>query len=206
MLSYIIRFFHTICAILSHQACFAGRNDTMNLMFIYGPPGVGKLTVAQELSNLTGYKLFHNHLTVDLVHAVFDFKTKPFVELREKIWMMVFQKAKEESVQGLIFTFAPEDSVPSHFIPDVIKLIEDEQDRVHFVELTCNPEELRKRIVHPSRSKYAKGMSPDNVEKYYERDYLIPTLVHERKFTIDNTKLSPGETAIRIAKHYSLLQ
>ncbi len=177
----------------------------MNLIFMYGPPGVGKLTVAQELANLTGYKLFHNHLTVDLVYAVFDFKTKPFVELREKIWMMVFQKAKEERVKGLIFTFAPEESVPGHFIPDVIKLIEDDQDTVNFVELTCNPEELGKRIVNPLRSKYAKGMSSDNIEKYYQRDYLIPTSVHERKFTIDNTKLSPGETAIRIAKQYSLL-
>jgi hypothetical protein len=33
---------------------------------------------------------------VDLVYSVFDFGTKPFIELREKIWMMVFQKAKEE--------------------------------------------------------------------------------------------------------------
>jgi hypothetical protein len=70
--------------------------------------------------------------------------------------------------------------------------------------LICDPEELRKRIVNPARSKYAKGMSPDNVEKYYQRDSLIPALVHERKFTIDNTKLSPRETAKRIAKHYSL--
>lgn len=177
----------------------------MNLIFIYGPPGVGKLTVAQELAHLTGYKLFHNHLVVDLVYAVFDFKTNPFVELREKIWMMVFQKAKEERVQGLIFTFAPEESVPRHFIPDVINLIEDDQDTVHFVELTCDPEALRKRIVHPSRSKYAKGMSPDNIEQYYQRDYLIPSEVHARNFIIDNTKLSPDETAISIAQHYSLL-
>jgi replication-associated recombination protein RarA len=47
----------------------------MNLIFLYGPPGVGKLTVAQELAGMTGYKLFHNHLTVDLVYAVFDFGT-----------------------------------------------------------------------------------------------------------------------------------
>lgn len=176
----------------------------MNLIFIYGPPGVGKLTVAQELAKITRYKLFHNHLTVDLVYAVFDFGTKPFIELREKIWMMVFQKAKEEGVNGVIFTFAPEGSVPRYFIPDLIRLIEDDQNIIYFVELTCHPEELRKRIVNPSRSRYAKGMSSDNVEKYYQRDSLIPTAVHERKFTIDTTTLSPRETAILIAQHYSL--
>lgn len=177
----------------------------MNLIFLYGPPGVGKLSVAQELAHLTGYKLFHNHLVVDLVYAIFDFKTKPFVELREKIWMLVFQRAKEERVKGLIFTFAPEESVPSHFIPDVIKLIEDDQNTMYFVELTCDPEELKKRIVNPSRSKYAKGMSPDHIEKYYQRDHLLPAIVHERKLIIDNTKVSPRETALRIAEHYSLL-
>lgn len=177
----------------------------MNVIFLYGPPGAGKLTVAQELSNLTGYKLFHNHLVVDLVHAIFDFQTKPFVELREKMWMMVFQRAKEERVKGLIFTFAPEESVPAHFIPDIIKLIEDDQNTMYFVELTCDPQELRKRIVHPSRSKYAKGMSPDQVEKYYQRDHLLPAIVHERKLTIDNTNVSPHETALRIAEQYSLL-
>ncbi len=35
----------------------------MQLVFLYGPPGVGKLTVGNALSALTGYKLFHNHLT-----------------------------------------------------------------------------------------------------------------------------------------------
>jgi 2-phosphoglycerate kinase len=178
----------------------------MKLIFIYGPPGVGKLTVAQELAKMTGYKLFHNHLTVDLVYAVFDFGTRPFIELREKIWMMVFQRAKEEGVTGVIFTFAPEGSVPGYFIPDVIKLIEDDQNTIHFVELTCHPEELRKRIVNPSRSKFAKGMSSDNVEKYYQRNHLIPAAVHARKFTIDNTALSSQETAIRIATHYALIE
>lgn len=176
----------------------------MHVIFLYGAPGVGKLTVAQELAKITGYKLFHNHLTVDLVHAVFDFKTEPFIELREKIWMMVFGKAKEESIQGLIFTFAPEDSVPQNFIPDLIKLIEDGQNTIYFVELLCSPQELRKRIVNPSRSRYAKGMSSDNIEQYYQRDALIPTVVHERKFSIDTTNVSPGETALRIVQHYSL--
>ena len=50
----------------------------MNLVFIYGPPGVGKLTVAKELAGLTGYKLFHNHLSIDWVLPVFDFGSDPF--------------------------------------------------------------------------------------------------------------------------------
>ena len=39
----------------------------MKLIFIYGLPATGKLTVAVELAAMTGYKLFHNHLVVDLL-------------------------------------------------------------------------------------------------------------------------------------------
>ena len=65
----------------------------MKLIFIYGAAAVGKLTVARELARLTGFRLFHNHLTVDLVSAVFDFGTEPFVKLREQIWLKVFREA-----------------------------------------------------------------------------------------------------------------
>jgi hypothetical protein len=39
----------------------------MKLTFIYGLPATGKLTIAVELAAMTGYKLFHNHLVVDLL-------------------------------------------------------------------------------------------------------------------------------------------
>lgn len=44
----------------------------MQLIFIYGPPAVGKLSVANALAKLTGYRVFHNHLTIDLVRSIFD--------------------------------------------------------------------------------------------------------------------------------------
>jgi cytidylate kinase len=55
----------------------------MDLVSIHGPVAAGKLTVARELSHLTGFRLFHNHLTVDAVAAVFDFGSEPFILLRE---------------------------------------------------------------------------------------------------------------------------
>lgn len=55
----------------------------MKLIFIYGPAAAGKLTVARVLAEQTGVALFHNHLVVDAVMAVFPFGSEPFVRLRE---------------------------------------------------------------------------------------------------------------------------
>ena len=36
-------------------------------IFSQGLPSVGKLTIARELAKLTGFEVFHNHLTVGLI-------------------------------------------------------------------------------------------------------------------------------------------
>src|ERR1700747_3700957 len=95
----------------------------MRLIFIYGMPATGKLTVARELARITGFKVFHNHLAVDLLLVIFEFGSKPFVELREEIWLSVFRQAAENDVPGLIFTFAPEGTVRPVFIPAAVKII-----------------------------------------------------------------------------------
>jgi len=47
----------------------------LKLVFIVGPQAVGKMTVGQELSKVTDLKLFHNHMTFDLVSTFFDYGT-----------------------------------------------------------------------------------------------------------------------------------
>jgi hypothetical protein len=86
----------------------------MKLLFIYGPPGVGKLTVGKHVAEATSWRLFHNHLTVDLLTSVFEFGSEPFIDLREQIWLGVFRQAAITQ-QNLIFTFAPERTVRPTF-------------------------------------------------------------------------------------------
>jgi tRNA uridine 5-carbamoylmethylation protein Kti12 len=82
----------------------------MKLIFIYGLPATGKLTIAQELVAITGYKLFHNHLVVDLLQTVFEFGSPEFIALREEMWLSIFEQASRARLPGLIFTFAPPSS------------------------------------------------------------------------------------------------
>jgi hypothetical protein len=50
----------------------------MELVFIYGAPAVGKLTVGLELAALTGFKVLHDHLTVNPLVAIFERNSPPY--------------------------------------------------------------------------------------------------------------------------------
>jgi chloramphenicol 3-O-phosphotransferase len=127
----------------------------MKLIFLHGAPAVGKLTVARELAALTGFRLFHNHLTVDLVSSLFPFGSEPFVRLREQIWLAAFAEAARENV-SLIFTFNPERTVRERFVQDVMDVVAAAGGTVVFVELTCAEEELERRLEAASRKELGK--------------------------------------------------
>lgn len=177
----------------------------MNLVFIHGLPGVGKLTVARRLAALTGYKLFHNHLTVDLVASVFEFGSRPFRELREEIWLKVFDRAQGEHVTGLVFTFAFERTVGAEFVPRVVRSVEGGGGRVLFVNLRCEPEELRRRIGDASRAAYDKLRSVELFDELRASEAIFTReQIGADDLLLDNTHLSPEEAARRIIEHFEL--
>lgn len=171
----------------------------MKLIFLHGLPGVGKLTVARELAALTGFKLFHNHLAVDLVESVFEFGSQPFVELREMIWLEVFRQAAEAKLAGLIFTFAFEPTVQSSFIENVLGAVEPNGGEVLFVKLQCSPDELEKRITDPSRQKFGKLNSLERFRELNEVGAFVDPGITEDRLVLDTTNLAASEAARMIA-------
>ncbi|MEO5894260.1 MAG: hypothetical protein ABIS06_00985 [Vicinamibacterales bacterium] len=53
----------------------------MTVVIIFGPPAVGKMTVGLELERLTGFRLFHSHMTVDRVIRLFPFQSPAYRHL-----------------------------------------------------------------------------------------------------------------------------
>lgn len=177
----------------------------MKLIFLHGMPGVGKLTVANELASLTGFRLFHNHLTVDLVLSLFEFGSQPFVELRERIWLDTFVQACDAKLEGLIFTFAFEKTVRDEFVPNVVTLVESQGGEVIFVSLNCDSVELERRLTDPAREKFGKLTSLElfrelNRSGAFDTPKNIPN-----RLTVDTTSITPAKAAKRIATELNLL-
>ena len=172
----------------------------MNLIFLSGLPGVGKLTVAKELSALTGLKLFHNHLTVDLLLSIFEFGSVPFIELRESIWLSVFDQAARANLPGLIFTFNAENTVRQSFITETQEIVSSRRGQVLFIELICNEEELERRMDAPSRRKHKKLTSWKQYQELKEAGVFSSPVLPTPILSVDTGKLSPKEAAVLIAK------
>jgi len=93
----------------------------MKLVFIYGPPASGKLTVATELAKLTGFKLFHNHVSIQLVQSIFEFGTKIFWRLTGKYRLEMIEEVAKAGIDT-IFTFVySRDEDDDQFVKQVLQ-------------------------------------------------------------------------------------
>ena len=176
----------------------------MRLVFIYGMPATGKLTVARELSATTGFKLFHNHLAVDLLLPVFEFGSAPFVELREQIWLSVFDHATRSGLPGMIFTFAAERTVRPQFVSGAQRVMANAGGRTEFVELTSPLDEIRRRIAAPSRCEHGKLTSLALFEQLYADGVFGVPEMPAPAVSIDTSTCGPSEAASRIARALNL--
>jgi hypothetical protein len=166
----------------------------MKLIFLYGLPGVGKLTIGKELAKQTNLKLFHNHMVLDLIIDVFGRNTDPIINLREGMWLDFFRQAATSKIDGLIFTFCFDKYLSNDFLQKIENTIND-HDTVHYVELSCSQDELQKRVLQSSRKEFYKIRDFDAlIKEVRDGSFYVPRIKKD-VLRIDTTHLSPEETA-----------
>lgn len=170
----------------------------MLLVFIHGPAASGKLTVAEALRDQTGLRLFHNHLVVDTLLAVFPFGSPSFVRLREELWLAVIAEAITQNV-SLIFTFNPEATVSPTFPARVADQVRNAGGRFLSVKFVCDEVELDRRVSDASRSRFKKLTSVDTYRALRQASaFAYPAIPSDLE--MDTGKVSPDEAARAIAQ------
>jgi hypothetical protein len=171
----------------------------MKLLFIYGRPAVGKLTIAREVAALTGGRLFHNHLAVNLALSVYDFGTPGFIALREKVWNDVFRRALADRLPLLIFTFNPENTVSQSYIDGLFAEVAAARGEVIPVELFASETKIEERIGSESRRREGKVMDVSMYRALRAKGAFDSPVIPAPKLRVDTGELSPAEAASRIA-------
>ncbi|MHB2029802.1 MAG: AAA family ATPase [Acidimicrobiales bacterium] len=169
------------------------------LIYLYGPPASGKLTIAERLSKLTGYPLFHNHLTVNAISSVFTFGSDPYKDVLHRLRLDVFETAARAGI-GLIFTNNSAWSGPNArarfvaFAAEAKQVVEAQQGRILFVQLSAPLAVLEERLTNESRRAHQKLLDVHRLRE------LILTLddspLHPNDLIIDTSVLS-AEAATR---------
>lgn len=185
-----------------------------NLVIIFGPPAVGKMTVGYELAKMTGYKLMHNHLSIELSREFFDFGHPSQLSLSEKIRKVLFTEIAKSDLPGLIFTFVWGFNLDSEkkYVNRITRIFTKQGGKVHYVELEADLSTRLKRNTTPFRlskkaSKLNKKNSRHNMLKL-EGKFRMNSNSGEFKRTpylrIDTTKLSAKQSAELIKGSFKL--
>ena len=167
------------------------------VIFLHGPAAGGKYTIGKELSELTGLALFHNHLVVDMLLAVFPFGSPAFVAHRERIWLDVIGDAAAAGT-SLIFSFTPERTVSPGFPQALGGRVTAAGGTISFVEVKCDEAEVQRRIEAKGRQEFRKLNSLAAYRQLRaEGAFDYPPIPSE--LAVDSVRASPEESARQIA-------
>lgn len=186
----------------------------MKFVLIFGPQAVGKMTVAQELGKITGLKVFHNHMSIDLVLQFFEYGSESFRRLNGLFRQEIFEEVAKSDMKGLIFTYvwAFDQQNDWDYAEHVCMIFEDKGADLYFVELEADITERLERNKSPHRLE--EKPSKRNVE-FSEKNLLNTMKNHrlnsepgeitkENYIRINNTKLNPEEVAEIIKDTFKL--
>ncbi len=185
----------------------------MTLVIIFGPPAVGKMTVGLELERLTGFRLFHNHMTVDPVLRLFPFESPPYRRLVGEFRRRIFEEFAATDQPGMIFTFvwALDDPGDRNFVDSTMNTFARHGARTYFLELQATQTERVRRNETPLRLREKRLRDSAGSRAFLlaaDRQYQLNTrgsfFYPDRHLKIGNTTLEPAVVADRFVTHYDL--
>jgi tRNA uridine 5-carbamoylmethylation protein Kti12 len=186
----------------------------MKLIIIFGPHAVGKMTVGQELSKITNLKLFHNHMTIDIVNDLFENLPKERSRLINLFRKEIFEAFSSSEEYGMIFTYMWAFDIQEdwNYINYVEELFASKGAEVYFVELEADYElriernKTENRLINkPTKRNLEKSETIfRNLESKYRLNSYEGEITKINYIKINNTDLSPEEAASIIKNSFSL--
>jgi hypothetical protein len=186
----------------------------MKFIIIFGPPAIGKMSVGRELAEMTGCKLLHGHMTIELVLEFFDYGTPKFKVLNREFRLRIMEEVATSDLPGLIYTYVWGFNLESEkkYVDGICDIFTKEGGDVYFVELFCELDERLRRnktserlSVKPSKRQIEESEARLlEIEDRYVMNTQGDFYYKENYIRIDNTHLSQREVAEKIKKEFNL--
>ncbi|MEM6637959.1 MAG: AAA family ATPase [Pseudomonadota bacterium] len=187
----------------------------MALILLIGPPAVGKMTVGQELERLLGFKLFHNHVTIEMVAPYFGYDSPEGRRLVRQLRSVFFDAFAANTGGGFIFTYVWAFGEPGEreHIEGLAGRFGRAGHPIFWVELEADLSERQRRNRTENRLTH-KPTKRDldwseqhvlEVEENYRLNSNEGEIVQANYLRIDNTNMSPSEVAELICAHFGLV-
>ena len=186
----------------------------MKLLTIVGPQAVGKMTVGQELAKITGLKLFHNHMTIELVNNFFSYGTKQGKDLVHSFRMQIFDAVAKSDLEGLIFTYLWyfDDKADEEYYNMLKNIFEKQGAEIYLVELEADLEErvrrneTENRLTHKPTKRNIEWSKSELIKcTQNHRLNSLPGEIKEKNYLrINNTNISAEEVAKMIKEKFNL--
>jgi hypothetical protein len=110
------------------------------LLVITGPPAVGKMTVGRALADVTDFRLFHNHATIEPLLEVFGSWDHPaFSLLKDEFRVRVLEEAARHGTDLILtFVWPVDDPADADVVRSYIRPFVAAGQEVAFVELDAD--------------------------------------------------------------------
>lgn len=175
----------------------------MNVLLIYGPPAVGKLTVASEVVKRTDMRLLDNHATVNAVAPIFGFEHEAYYRLIRGMRQAILREAAAASID-LVLTMVYNRARRESSLALVDDVVAETGGRLCLLRLTCERAVLDRRVTNNDRRLKQSIHTVQELARYMaerDPDHAIPG---RQSLEIDNTHLSPEQVAETAIAHFGL--
>lgn len=183
----------------------------MTLVIIIGAPAVGQMTVGQALEERSSFKLFHNHMTIEMVAPFFSYGTAQGRALVQNLRSGFFDAFAQDTEGNYIFTYvwAFDAQGERAYIEGIAQRFSAQGHQIIWVELTASQQERLRRNKTDNRlhHKPAKRDIDWSENNLLDSDQSHRLTSHPQEIAdgdclqIDTTKLTATQTADQIHRH-----
>lgn len=170
---------------------------------MHGPPASGKLTIANEIRELIGARVFHNHLTLDVAKSLLTFGDPELWILVHDLRLVSLTSFFKHGENPAVTTWCYEEPEDHELFQKIKSIAVSNNGRVLPAFLNCDIDCLESRVENRHRREMEKLCDAEKLRKIMsEKNYCA--VPDELCIEIDSSNVAAKANAERVVREFNL--